>query len=85
MKKEKVYKFFKNYNIIMSNIWLLITTMLVGVLIGYFVNKKFPTEKNIWFIVIIIIFFVIGIINFFYSLIVKSKDFDKKIEGNKNV
>ena len=85
MKKEKVYKFFKNYNIIMSNIWLLITTMLVGVLIGYFVNKKFPTEKNIWFIVIIIIFFVIGIINFFYSLIVKSKDFDKKKEGNKNV
>ena len=85
MKKEKVYKFFKNYNIIMSNIWLLITTMLVGVLIGYFVNKKFPTEKNIWFIFIIIIFFVIGIINFFYSLIVKSKDFDKKTEGNKNV
>ena len=85
MKKEKAYKFFKNYNVIMSNIWLLITTMLVGVLIGYFVNKKFPTEKNIWFILIIIIFFVIGIINFFYSILVKSKEFDKFEEGKKNV
>ena len=85
MKKEKAYKFFKNYNIIMSNIWLLITTMLVGVLIGYFVNKKYPTENNIWFILIIIIFFIIGIINFFYSILVKSKEFDKLQEGKKNV
>lgn len=84
MKKEKAYKFFKNYNIIMSNIWLLITTILVGVLIGYFLNKKFPTEKNICFIVSVIIFFVIGIINFFYLIFKKSKEFEK-IEGKKNV
>jgi F0F1-type ATP synthase assembly protein I len=85
MKKDKFYRFVRNYNVIMSNIWLLITTLLAGAVIGYFVNKKFPTDKNIWFIVIMIIFFIIGIANFFYLIYTKSKDFDKIEAGKKNV
>ena len=57
MKRDKVSKFLRTYNLVMSNFWLLITTTLVGVLIGYLLNKAFPTEKNIWLIIVSVIFF----------------------------
>lgn len=72
MKKDKVKKSLRVYNLIMSNFWLLITTTLVGVLIGYLLNKAFPTEKNVWLIIISILFFFVGVFNFFYHIIRES-------------
>lgn len=69
MKKNKIIKNFKLYNIIMSNFWLLITTCLVGIIIGYFLNKYSSNENNHYMLISIIIFSVIGIANFFIHLI----------------
>ena len=81
MKRDKVSKFLRTYNLVMSNFWLLITTTLVGVLIGYLLNKAFPTEKNIWLIIVSVIFFLIGVFNFFYKIIgesIKLQEQEKK-------
>ena len=85
MKKDKVSKFLKIYNLVMSNFWLLITTTLVGVLIGYFLNKAFPTEKNVWLIIISIIFFLIGVFNFFYKIIKESIKLQEQEKEKLNV
>lgn len=71
MKKNKIIKNFKLYNILMSNFWLLITTCLVGVIIGYILNKNSSNENNHYMLISIIIFSVIGIANFFIHLIVQ--------------
>ena len=81
MKRDKVSKFLRTYNLVMSNFWLLITTTLVGVLIGFLLNKAFPTEKNIWLIIVSVIFFLIGVFNFFYKIIgesIKLQEQEKK-------
>ena len=75
----------------MSNFWLLLTTVLAGLGIGYLVNKLFPTEKHVWLVVILIIFILIGVFNFFYIIIkeliklnnqeIKEKDV-QNTEGN---
>ena len=84
-KKDKFSKFIKVYNLIMSNFWLLLTTTLVGFLIGYFVDKKFPTEKNVWIILITVGFFLIGAFNFFYRIIKQSIELSEEEKAKKNV
>ena len=84
-KKDKFSKFLKIYNLIMSNFWLLLTTTLVGFLIGYFVNKKFQTEKNVWIILITVGFFLIGAFNFFYRIIKQSIELSEEEKAKKNV
>ena len=81
MKRDKVSKFLRTYNLVMSNFWLLITTTLVGVLIGFLLNRAFPTEKNIWLVIVSVIFFLIGVFNFFYKIIgesIKLQEEEKK-------
>lgn len=85
MKKDKLIKNVKLYNIIMSNFWLLITTCLVGIIIGYFLDKNSTNENNHYMLISIIIFSIIGITNFFIHLIKEinhlNKD-EKKEENN---
>lgn len=85
MKKDKLIKNVKLYNIIMSNFWLLITTCLVGVIIGYFLDKNSSNKNNHYMLISIIIFSIIGIANFFIHLIKEinhlNKD-EKKEENN---
>ncbi len=85
MKKDKVSKFLRIYNLVMSNFWLLITTTLVGVLIGYLLNKSFPTEKNVWLIIVSVVFFLIGIFNFFYRIIGESIKLQEQEKVQKDV
>ena len=85
MKKDRLSRFLRIYNLIMSNFWLLITTTLVGVGIGYYVNKSYPTEKNVWLIVISLVFFLIGMFNFFLKIIKQSMDLSKEEQEKKNV
>lgn len=69
MKKDKLFKNIKLYNVIMNNFWLLITTTLTGVVIGYFWSNNSKKEDNHYMLFSIIIFFVIGVINFFIRII----------------
>ncbi len=82
MKKNKLIKNFKLYNIIMSNFWLLITTCLVGVIVGYFLDKYSSKENNHYMLISIIIFSVIGIFNFFIHLIAQIDKLNKEEKNN---
>lgn len=80
MKKDKsrLFKDLKVYNLIMSNIWQLVTILLIGVLAGYLFEKN-AEDKSINYMLFSIIFFtVIGIINFFVSIIKGSKRLEKE-------
>lgn len=86
MKKNKLIKNIKLYNIIMSNFWLLITTCLTGIIIGYFLNKNSDNENNHYMLISIIIFSVIGIANFFIHLIkeINNLNKDDKVSQDEN-
>lgn len=80
MKKDKkrLFKDLKVYNLIMSNVWQLITILLIGVLAGYLFEKN-AEDKSINYMLFSIIFFsIIGIINFFVSIIRGSKRLAKE-------
>lgn len=71
MKKDRsrLFKDLKVYNLVMSNIWQLITILLIGILAGYLFEKN-ATNKEINYMLFSIIFFtIIGVINFFVSII----------------
>lgn len=84
MKKNKLIKNIKLYNIIMSNFWLLITTCLAGIIIGYFLNKNIDNENNHYMLISIIIFSVIGIANFFIHLIKEINNLNKDDKVNQD-
>lgn len=73
MKKDKFIRDFKIYNFVMSNIWQLLTTMLLGFGIGWLLEKYFDSEKNLFMIFSLILAFSVGIANFFISLYKKLK------------
>lgn len=85
MKKDKIIKNAKLYNIIMSNFWLLITTCLVGVIIGYFLDKNSSNENNHCMLYAIIISSVIGIANFFIHLIKEINNLNKESQEKGDV
>lgn len=85
MKKDKIIRNAKIYNIVMSNFWLLITTCLCGVVIGYFLNKNSSNKNNHYMLFAIIISSVIGIANFFIHLIKEMKDLNKEEQGKDDV
>lgn len=68
-KKER-YRSFKAYSKISSIIYNLIGTILLGVVIGYILEKK--TNNNNLMLISIIVFSVCGIISF-YIRVVKYK------------
>ena len=67
MKKDKLAKDFRIYNLIMSQVWKFLTTIIIGILLGYLASRK-GEEGNNYMIVIIIASFIIGIFNFFLGL-----------------
>ncbi len=85
MKKDKLVRDFKIYNIIMSQVWKFLTTIIIGVLGGYLVSRK-GEENNNYMVIIIIIAFIIGIINFFVGILkehnkmVKREEMKKRLE-----
>ncbi len=83
MKKDKLYKDLKLYNIVMSNIWQLITIILFGILAGYLLEKYSTNEKINFMLISIIVFSFIGIINFFVSIIRQSKKLEKAERAKK--
>lgn len=85
MKKDKIVKDIKLYNLIMSNIWQLLTTILFGVLVGYLLNRYAEKENNHYMLFSIIVFFIIGIINFFVAIIRGSKKLAIKEANNQKV
>lgn len=85
MKKDKLVKNFKLYNIIMSNFWLLLTTCVVGIIIGYFLDKNSANENNHYMLFSIIIAFAMGITNFFIHLIKEINKLNKEDQEDKNV
>lgn len=87
MKRNKIIRDLKIYNFVMSNIWQLITTILVGFAIGWVLEKYIGSEKNLYMLFSLIIFISIGIANFFIALYKKFKkiaDKEKKDDEPKN-
>lgn len=80
MKKNKIIRDLKIYNFVMSNIWQLITTILIGYVIGWALEKYIGSEKNLYMLFSLIIFISIGIANFFLALIKRFKKIAKKEE-----
>lgn len=72
MKKEKIAKAFKTYNLIMNEIWKLITILLIGILIGWFIKRK--NGSNLGFVISISIALVVGLASFFVGIIRVSKN-----------
>jgi len=78
MKKEKVYKSFKTYTIVMQEVWKFLTIILVGVLIGWLITRN--SENKTGFVISIIIALVVALAVFFVSIIRISN----KIKENEN-
>lgn len=76
MKKEKIAKAFKTYNLIMNEIWKLITILLIGILIGWFIKRK--NGSNLGFVISISIALVVGLASFFVGIIRVSKNKEKE-------
>lgn len=83
-KKDKLARDFKLYNVIMSNIWKFIGTVLIGVCLGYLTTRKSEEENN-YMLFFIILFFVIGVINFFVGILKEVKKLEKREEMRKEL
>ena len=77
-KKDNLFKDLKVYNLVMTNIWQLLTIILIGVLAGYLFDKYATNESINYMAFSIILFAIIGIINFFVSIIRGIKKLEKK-------
>lgn len=69
-EKEKIkerYKSIRHYTKIMSIISNLIGTILLGIIVGYFLEKY--TDNNIWMALSIIGFSLFGIVSFYISVV----------------
>lgn len=66
-KKEKLVHGFKLYNEVMQEIWKFLTILLIGVIIGYLLQRKGP-ENNHRFVFALIIALAIGLLIFFIGL-----------------
>lgn len=83
MKKDKLSKDLKIYNIIMSCIWKLIAFFLLGVLGGYLLKRYGKDEDINYMLISVLTFSIIGIIDFFISIIRESKKIKKIKESDK--
>lgn len=76
--KDKWVKDLKVYNIVMGNVWKLLTILLIGVLGGYLFEKYAKDKSLPYMLISILIFTIIGIIDFFFSIIRESKKLEQK-------
>lgn len=83
-KREKAAHGFRVYNLIMSNVWRFLTTLLVGVLAGYLVSRNGPDGNNYW-LFMILVFLVIGILNFFLGIYKDHKKLVAREEAKKKL
>lgn len=92
MKKNKdnLVKDLKIYNLVMTNVWQLLTIIAIGILAGY-LFEKYATNQDINYMAFSIIFFsIIGIINFFVSILkgvkkLEKTDKDKRLRTKKQL
>lgn len=82
MKKDKFIRDFKIYNFIMSNIWQLLTTLLIGFGIGWLLEKYVGSEKKLYMIFSLVIALLVGIANFFFALYKKMQQLQKNEDNN---
>lgn len=80
MKDKKFRENIKLYNLVMSNIWQMITTIFFGILLGYLLNRNSEKDGKIYFLVSVLLFVLIAIFNFFRSIIVGLKKISKREE-----
>lgn len=86
MKKDKFIRDFKIYNFVMNNIWQLLTTLIIGFIVGWLLEKYVGSERNLWMLFSIILAIMVGIANFFLSLYSLMKKIQKKEETeNKDI
>lgn len=76
--KDKIYKDLKIYNMVMSNIWKLITFILLGILAGYLLNKYAKYHDINYMLFSILLFVIIGVTDFFVSIIRECKRLDEE-------
>lgn len=91
--KDKLYKDLKVYNMVMSNIWKLLTFILIGIFAGHLLNKYAKYHDINYMLISILFFSTVGIVDFFISIIRESKRLEeedkkqqeqkKKIESDK--
>ena len=76
-KKDNIIHDIKIYNIIMSNVWKLITFLLIGVLGGFLFEHYSKYKDFNYMLFSIVLFAIIGIIDFFVSIVRDSKRLEK--------
>lgn len=86
MKKDnkEIYKSVKSYNMIMSNIWQLITILVLGILLGYLLEKNATTEDIDFMLISVVGSIIIGVPVFFIGLIKSIKKLDDKDKPKKD-
>ena len=82
-KKDNIIHDIKIYNIIMSNVWKLITFLLIGVLGGFLFEHYSKYKDFNYMLFSIVLFAIIGIIDFFVSIVRDSKRLEKAEENKK--
>ena len=82
-KKDNIIHDIKIYNIIMSNVWKLITFLLIGVLGGFLFEHYSKYKDFNYMLFSIVLFAIIGIIDFFVSIVRDSKRLEKAEEKKK--
>ena len=79
-KKDNIIHDIKIYNIIMSNVWKLITFLLLG---GFLFEHYSKYKDFNYMLFSIVLFAIIGIIDFFVSIVRDSKRLEKAEEKKK--
>lgn len=75
--KKSLVHGMKAYNLIMSNVWQLLTILLIGILVGYLLTRNATNKKINYMAISIIVFAVIGIIVFFVNIIREAKKMEQ--------
>lgn len=83
-KRAKWSKDFKLYNVIVNNFWKFIGTVLIGVCLGYLTTRKSEDDSN-YMLFFVILFFVIGVFNFFLSLYKEIRKLEKREKMRKDL
>ena len=84
-KKDNIIHDIKIYNIIMSNVWKLITFLLIGVLGGFLFEHYSKYKDFNYMLFSIVLFAIIGIIDFFVSKLQKLYRITEKKKNEKEL